>query len=69
LVPLEYRPGQQSGLPLPYYCTHVPNLSVKHPEAVDGWLKIYVLYFSQPQPQNPLSEAPGARADQPPPKL
>lgn len=61
--------GEQSGLPLSYYCTHVPDLSVKRPDAVDDWLKICALYFSQSQPQNPPGETPGARAGQPPPKL
>ena len=57
--------GEQSGLPLSYYCTHVPDLSVKRSDAVDDWLSICALYFSWPQAQIPPSEAPGARADQP----
>jgi hypothetical protein len=61
--------GAQSGLPLSYYCTHVPDLSVNRPDAVDDWLKICTLYFSRPQAPNPPAEAPGARAGQPPSNL
>ena len=59
--------GEQSGLPLSYFCTHVPDLSVKRGDAVGDWLKICTLYFSRPQPQFPPGEVPGARAGQPPP--
>ena len=59
---------EQSGLPLSYFCTHAPDLSVKRSDAVGDWLKICTLYFSQPQPHNPPGEAPGARTGQPPPK-
>ena len=59
--------GEQSGLPLSYFCTHVPDLSVKRSDAVGDWLKICTLYFSRPQPQNPPGEAPGPRAVPPAP--
>jgi hypothetical protein len=61
--------GDQSGLPLSYYCAHVPDLSVKRSDAVGDWLNICTLYFSRPQAQNPPAEAPGPRAGQPPPNL
>ena len=57
--------GAQSGLPLSYYCTHVPDLSVNRPDAVDDWHKICSLYFSRPQAQIPPGEASGAQAGQP----
>ena len=58
--------GEQSGLPLSYFCTHVPDLSVKRGDAVGDWLKICTLYFSRPQPQNPPGEAPGPPSHNPP---
>ncbi|MDP6787342.1 MAG: hypothetical protein QF830_00790 [Rhodospirillales bacterium] len=57
--------GEQSGLALSYYCTHVPDLSVNRPDAVDDWHKICSLYFSRPQAQIPPGEASGAQAGQP----
>ena len=61
--------GDQSGLPLSYFCTHVPDLSVKRPNAVDDWLKICTLYFSRPQAENPPAVVPNTHAGQPPPNL
>lgn len=65
----EYPPkhaGAQSGVPLTYYCTHVPDLSVNRPDAADTWVKICTVYFKA-QPNRPAPGGPdGPNAQQAP---
>lgn len=52
--------GAQSGIPLSYFCNHVPDLSVTRPDAVDTWVKICTVYFSavSNQPDKTATESP-----------
>ena len=38
--------GGQSGIPLSFYCNHVPDLSVQRSDSVDNWVQICSVWFT-----------------------
>ncbi|MEE8393099.1 MAG: hypothetical protein V3R66_02040 [Rhodospirillales bacterium] len=56
--------GGQSGLPLSYFCNHVPDLSVNRTDGVDNWVRICTVYFSA-RSNRPKGFAPPAPGPQP----
>ncbi len=55
----------QGGLPLSYYCSHVPELTVNRPHAVDDWVRICTVYFNA-RPHPPDSQAAPNQSESPP---
>ena len=38
--------GGQSGVPLSFFCNHVPDLSVQRSDGVDNWVRICTVRFA-----------------------
>ena len=38
--------GGQSGVPLSFFCNHVPDLSVQRSDGVDNWVRICTVWFA-----------------------
>lgn len=38
--------GGQSGVPLSFFCNHVPDLSVQRSDGVDNWVRVCTVWFS-----------------------
>jgi hypothetical protein len=58
--------GGQSGVPLSFFCNHVPDLSVQRTDGVDNWVRICSVWFAsqrnvRPIPSNPPMPAPKSK--------
>jgi hypothetical protein len=38
--------GGQSGVPLSFFCNHLPDLSVQRSDGVNNWVRICTLWFA-----------------------
>ncbi len=38
--------GGQSGIPLSFFCNHVPDLSVQRSDGVNNWVRICSVWFA-----------------------
>jgi len=38
--------GGQSGVPLSFFCNHVPDLSVQRSDGVDNWVRVCTVWFA-----------------------
>jgi hypothetical protein len=58
--------GGQSGVPLSFFCNHVPDLSVQRSDGVDNWVRICSVWFAsqrhiKPIPLNSPTAAPNSK--------